>query len=228
MVPDLLINCVGLIKQRDSITSEQFIAVNSLLPHRLANICEENGLNMIHITTDCVFSGEEGDYNENAKHDVHDLYGKSKSMGEPINCSVIRSSIIGEEFKNKLSLLEWVKSNKGGEIDGYANHWWNGVTCLKLAEIISDIIENSTWWLGVKHIYSPSVNKFQLVQMINEIYELNIKINEVTNGVTVNRTLSSAYGEEVQDNLFKQIVEQKEFWSMINTNKYGNYISNLI
>jgi dTDP-4-dehydrorhamnose reductase len=132
---------------------------------------------MIHITTDCVFSGKHGNYNENAIHDEINDYGMSKSLGELCKATIIRTSIIGEELMNKRSLLEWVKSNQGKEINGFTQHFWNGVTCLQLAEIIYKIIKDELYWEGVRHIFSPkSVSKYELINMINEVYNLNITV----------------------------------------------------
>jgi dTDP-4-dehydrorhamnose reductase len=189
----VLVNCVGLIKQRKGLKTSDFIRINSLLPHIMSDICFENNIKMIHITTDCVFSGSVGNYDENFTHDSTDDYGRSKSIGEPYNCMVIRTSIIGEESKNKLSLLEWVKSNKNMEIKGFKNHLWNGVTCLQLSKLIFNFIKNNINWSGVRHIFSNQVSKYELVKYINEIYELNIKIHPIDDKFDVNRTLSSIY-----------------------------------
>ena len=210
---DILINCAGLIKQRKGTTTTDFIAVNSLLPHRMADICETQGKKMIHITTDCVYDGTEGEYNEDSIHDVFDSYGRSKSMGEPENCTVIRISIIGEEKTNKLSLLEWVKSNEGKEINGYKNHKWNGLTCLQVGKVMNNIMEGNLFWDGVKHIHSNEVNKYDLVSMINEIYNLNIKITPMDDNISVDRTLNSIHNIDKFKipNLYKQIEETRDF-----------------
>lgn len=217
---DVLINCAGLIPQRKSVKTVDFISVNSLLPHRLSEICEKQNMKMIHITTDCVFSGNIGDYKENSTHDATDEYGRSKSMGEPKNCTVIRTSIIGEEEKNKLSLLEWVKSNKNSQINGYKNHLWNGITCLQLGKIIKQILDEDLFWKGVRHIFTTdSVNKFELVSIINEVYELNIEITPVDNDYSVDRSLSSIYKPIIENpDLHSQIKESKEFYDIIKNN----------
>ena len=216
---DILVNCAGLIKQRKNINMSDFISVNSLLPHRLADICSEYKIKMIHITTDCVFTGESGFYNENSTHNVNDDYGKSKSMGEPINCMVVRTSIIGEEYRNKLSLLEWVKSNKGGEVNGFKNHLWNGLTCLQLSKLIINIVEKNEYWLGVRHIFSNSINKYELLKSINEIYKLEIVINPMSDKISIDRTLSSIYDITKYNipNIIEQIRETKDFHKKIFT-----------
>lgn len=139
---DVVINCIGLIKQRNDITRAEYIAANSLFPNTVADYCASNGLKFIQISTDCVYDGIKGSYNEESEHNATDLYGISKSLGEPENATVIRTSIIGEEVKNKLSLLEWVKSNSGKDINGFTNHIWNGITCLQFAKVCDEIIEN--------------------------------------------------------------------------------------
>jgi dTDP-4-dehydrorhamnose reductase len=210
---DVLINCAGLIKQRSGLKTRDFISVNSLLPHTLADLCLEKNIKMIHVTTDCIFSGRDGNYNEMSKSDVFDDYGLSKFMGEPNICTTIRTSIIGEEYKNKLSLLEWIRSNKGGKINGYTNHTWNGVTCLQLSKIIHNIITNNRFWVGTRHIFSNSVNKYELAKIINEIYELNIQIDPMETSEKIDRSLSSIHGTEEFNipPLDKQILETKLF-----------------
>lgn len=227
---DVLINCAGLIKQRKGITTADFVAVNSLLPHRMAEICYQQNMKMIHITTDCVYDGEYGNYKESVPHNVNDDYGKSKSMGEPENCTVIRTSIIGEEETNKLSLLEWVKSNKEGEINGYKNHIWNGVTCLQLSKIIIDIINKNIFWTGTRHIFSNQVTKYDLVKIINEIYKLNIKITPINDKISVNRTLDTIYDIDEFNipNLYKQIEEINIFYNNIRYKKSLEYYEKLI
>lgn len=238
---DILINCAGLIKQRKNVTTSDFVAVNSLLPHRLSGVCKKQNIKMIHITTDCVFSGKEGGYDEDSMHDVFDDYGKSKSMGEPKDCTVIRTSIIGEEKNNNLSLLEWVKSNRGGNISGFKNHIWNGVTCLQLGKIINNIIKDDYFWKGVRHVFSPELNKHQLVSIINEIYDLNIIIKPENASTSIDRTLSTKFNsinlEENNyhvnlikkiPNLYKQIEETKAFHDDIRHKAYLEHYDKLL
>ncbi len=208
-----LINCAGIIKQRKKVKFEEYVAVNSLLPHRLSNICESLNIKMFHITTDCIYNGTTGNYSELSKSDVSDDYGLSKLLGEPINCCSIRTSIIGEEESNKLSLLEWVRSNKNSEINGFTNHFWNGLTCLQISKLILEMIQKDIFWNGTRHIFSQIVSKHQLVSMINDIYELNIKINPIEDKNSINRTLVSEYDISIFDipDLYTQIKETKDF-----------------
>lgn len=192
---DVVINCIGTIKpQVDKLGTLTAIKVNSLFPHYLSNVCEKEGYKMIHITTDCVFSGKDGLYNEKSLHDCTDVYGKTKSLGEPENCTVVRTSIIGEELTRKLSLIEWVISMKDKSANGFTNHFWNGLTCLQTAKVFENIIANNKYWPGVRHIYSPNiVDKYELVKTISDVYGLNINLNAVEASVKCDRSLSTIY-----------------------------------
>lgn len=215
---DFFINCVGAIPQRGSYSKCDFIRINSIFPHFLSEFCEEKGLHFIHATTDCVFSGYSHNYNEKSLHTAEDIYGKSKSLGEPANAIIIRTSIIGEELLNKKSLLEWVKSNKDSTVDGYTNHIWNGITCLEFAKICAGIISTENYWGGVKHIHSPVfVNKCELVQLISDVYDLNITVNPVAPGLRNDKTLMSTRNDvtiEVPE-LREQLEKQRDFYPIL-------------
>jgi dTDP-4-dehydrorhamnose reductase len=203
---DIIINSAGVIKQRNFKHSE-LIKVNSLFPHFLSTI----GCNVIHITTDCVFSGKIGSYDEDSLHDCLDDYGKSKSLGECYDLTTIRTSIIGEEIYNKKSLVEWVKSSKNSKISGYLNHFWNGVTCLELSKQIEIIINSNQYWKGVRHYHSPNtVSKYELVSCINKIYELNNIVNPVM-AEYCDRSLKTIYDRPIKKSIEDQILEMKEF-----------------
>lgn len=200
---DVIINCAGIIPQKlNHIEYNKYIKINTLFPHKLQEFSEKNKAYFIHITTDCVFNGKkENSYDENDTHTETNIYGISKSLGEPENATNIRTSIIGEEINGKKSLLEWIKSNKNRTINGYNNHLWNGITCHQLALIINKIINEKLFWKGVRHIYSPNiVSKYDLCIYINEIYNLNITINKFSTE-TINKTLKSIYTPlfEIQD-----------------------------
>ena len=212
---DIVINCAGVIpqssKQRD-VNTRLYFVVNSMFPVILSIICSKYNAKMIHVTTDCVYSGQDGKYNENSIPDETNDYGLSKSLGDLSNCTIIRTSIIGEEINNKRSLLEWVKSNKGKEINGFTHHHWNGVTCLQLAKVIEEIIEKDIYWNGVRHVFSPrSVSKYELLCMINTIYSLNITINKLETE-KIDKTLSSIHDKlfDIPD-LLEQMNQMKLF-----------------
>ncbi len=209
---DVVINCAGAIKPRvDELGALNSIVVNSVFPRILANVVEKIGAKMIHPTTDCVFSGNTGGYDENSPHDVTDTYGRTKSLGEPENCTVIRTSIIGEEVNQGRSLVEWVKRNHDKEIPGYSNHIWNGVTCYEFAKICHKIINGKLFWNGVRHIHSNSLTKYELVELINVMYSLNIKLVSKEAPVSCDRSLTSIYAPVVEvPSLAYQVAEMRE------------------
>ena len=185
----------------------------------MANLCEQYKVKLIHPTTDCVYTGNKGDYNEKDPYDVSDVYGMSKALGEPSNCTVVRTSIIGEEVNQGRSLVEWVKSNKDGNTNGYLNHYWNGVTCLQFGKIVETIIEKDLFWVGIKHLHSNKVDKCELSSMINKHYNLNINITPVEVPISVDRSMTTIYEENLKEfdipDLDVQIKEMYDFKSIL-------------
>lgn len=192
--PDIIINCIGVIKQRNDIKNTlNMIRINSLLPHILNDICHTNKIKLIHLSTDCVFSGNRGNYKESDNPDPTDKYGESKLLGE-INegtSLTIRTSFIGPELFNKKSLFEWIKSQKNTEIDGFENAIYSGLTTLTFAQVIENIIDKHLDLSGVWQVSSDSISKFELIKMINQKFNLNIKINR-NSSFQCNRSLNSS------------------------------------
>ena len=208
---DLIINAAGVIKQRNS-DNLNMLLVNGVFPNILAEIKMEIGCNVIHITTDCVFNGDSGSYKEDDAHDCLDHYGRTKSLGENHINTNIRTSIIGEEIYNKMSIVEWLISQKNLEINGYDNHLWNGLTCLELCKFIEKIIINKNYWKGIKHVFSPEViTKYTLSNIINGIYNLNLVINKYDTDNHCYRNLNSYYENEIESTISDQIKEMKNF-----------------
>jgi len=170
------------------------LRVNSIFPHNLGKWAQKNNVQAFHITTDCVYSGIKGSYMERDYFDANDVYGMSKNGGDTHECMTLRTSIIGEEQGQARSLLSWAQSQKGKEVSGFTNHIWNGVTTLHLAEIMGDIIEKNIYQPGVFHLHSPNkVTKFELLQILNEVYELELKIKAVTAAESCDRSLASVH-----------------------------------
>jgi dTDP-4-dehydrorhamnose reductase len=212
-IGDTVINCIGLIKQKitdnDSIKA---IKINSVFPHVLNDYCRYHYLNFIHVSTDCCFSGKKGNYTEEDIPDPEDIYGISKVAGEPSSCSVIRTSVIGGGSFKK-SLIEWVLDQKEN-INGYNNHYWNGVTCLQLAKEMEHVIVNNTFWGGVRHYFGEVVTKAQLVRAILNVYgnPNNVIVEDITVPDKVDRTLNSIYTTfDTPPNIVQQLKEQKNF-----------------
>lgn len=215
-----VVNCSGIVKQKiDDHTVEEVLKVNSIFPINLAKLCDRLKIQCFHITTDCVYSGKKGGYTESDLFDADDLYGMSKNAGDTDLCMTLRTSIIGEEKSHFTSLLSWVKAQKGKTINGYADHLWNGVTTLYLAEIIGNIIESELYQKGIFHIHSNDVvSKYELVTMINEVYGLGIMINRFETGQPCDRSLRSEKSLNallVNKDLRTQIDELKTFFEQL-------------
>lgn len=186
---DYVVNCIGVIKPFIDKDPPVSVWVNSYFPWRLADHCRSNGMKLIHITSDCVFSGKDGNYHEKSAHDCTDFYGKSKSLGEPDDCMVLRTSIIGEEIHKNASLVEWAKSQAGKSVRGFTNHLWNGVTTKQYAEIVAKIIDNGLYEPSLFHVFSDVVTKEQLLRLLDKRFNLNLAIDAVAANESVNRVL---------------------------------------
>jgi dTDP-4-dehydrorhamnose reductase len=192
--PDFIVNCIGVIKQRDEASSHiSTITVNSLLPHQLSELCAKWGGRLIHFSTDCVFSGHQGMYKEGDLSDAEDLYGKTKFLGETTeaNAVTIRTSIIGRELANHRSLLDWFLSNKGGRVRGYRKSIYSGVTTNHLAEVVADIILHHPQLQGVYQVASEPISKYDLLCLLREAYALDVAIDPV-DGEYANRSMDGS------------------------------------
>jgi dTDP-4-dehydrorhamnose reductase len=172
--PEAVINCAGIIKQRkeahDALTS---LTVNSLLPHRLARIAEIAGARLVHISTDCVFSGQKGNYIEDDVSDAEDLYGRTKYLGEihGPHCVTLRSSIIGHELDTRSGLIEWFLSQAGTTIKGFKHAIYTGFTTLEMARIIELILVRHRVIYGLWQVSSDPITKYDLLQIARQCYE---------------------------------------------------------
>lgn len=178
LIPDLIINCLGLVKQKflpnDFIMS---IQMNALLPHRLAKITQNYSVRLINFSSDCVFSGNKGMYTEIDKPDPSDLYGKTKLIGEVYygNVLTIRTSFLGHQIDAKYSLLEWLLSQKV-KCKGFVNAIYSGLPTIELAMILKDHIIFNNDLFGLYQISSDPINKYELLSLINDIYDLKLDI----------------------------------------------------
>ncbi|MDQ3630400.1 MAG: SDR family oxidoreductase [Actinomycetota bacterium] len=176
--PDVVINCIGIVKQaresRDPITS---ISINSLFPHRLAELCRAEGARLIHVSTDCVFSGRAGRYTENDVPDPVDLYGRSKLLGEAADgdCLTVRTSIVGRELSGANGLLEWFLG-QAGSVRGFQRAIFSGLTTQALAKVLASIISDHGALTGIRHVASEPISKFDLLCLLKDVYGLDVEI----------------------------------------------------
>jgi len=187
---DYVLNCIGIIKPFMAADIVSAIKINSIIPHILAEWCDSEQTRLIHITTDCVYSGNKGKYVESDLHDALDDYGKSKSLGEcPNKAMVLRTSIIGEEIHKDASLIAWAKSQKGQTISGFSTHTWNGITTNYYAKICDAIIQNGYFENGLFHVFAEDdVTKLEMMHMFNKKFDLGMTIEE-KQPATCDRTL---------------------------------------
>lgn len=169
--PEAVINCVGLIKQRDEASDEALtLRVNAEFPHRLAKRCGEAGARLIHFSTDCIFAGTKGNYTESDPSDAADLYGQSKHQGEVADAHsvTLRTSVIGHELGTNLALLDWFLSQRFKAVNGYTKAIYSGLTTLEMARIVDLILTQHTDLSGVWHVASEPISKFALLQLCRE------------------------------------------------------------
>lgn len=191
--PAVVVNCIGIVKQteaaKDPLVS---IEVNSLFPHRLARLCRSTGVRLIHISTDCVFSGHKGNYNEDDLSDAEDLYGRTKFLGEVSGegCLTIRTSMIGRELETSHGLIEWFLSQEGKTVNGYKRSIFTGFTTNALADIIAKIITENKNLQGIWHVASEPISKFDLLTLVKKVYDLHIEIRP-DDTVVVDRSLNA-------------------------------------
>jgi dTDP-4-dehydrorhamnose reductase len=181
--PEAVVNAVGIVKQRP--TAQEVIPsleINALFPHKLALLCRALGIRMIHMSTDCVFTGGKGNYQEKDLSDAEDLYGRTKYLGEVYDshCLTLRTSIIGKEISRKQGLLEWFMAQDGGKVRGFKNAIFSGFTTLELSRVIETILMHHPDKGGLYHVSSEPVSKHDLLVMIKE--KLNLKIEIIPAG----------------------------------------------
>jgi dTDP-4-dehydrorhamnose reductase len=172
--PDAVVNAVGIVKQRDEAKQAvPSIRVNSLFPHQLADLCDERGMRVLQVSTDCVFSGLRGNYTEDDVPDPVDLYGRTKLLGE-LNrpgCLTLRTSIIGWQLNTYSSMLSWFALQRGKQIQGYRKAIYSGVSTSVLTALIGDIIENHPDLEGLYHVASEPISKFDLLIRLKDALE---------------------------------------------------------
>lgn len=191
--PQVVINCIGLIKQYDAAKSHvEAIDINALFPHKLAVACNEVGAKLIHFSTDCVFSGEQGAYSEADSPDAQDLYGKSKCLGEVDYAPhlTLRTSIIGHELTGAVSLIDWFLSQTG-KVNGFSRAIFSGLPTCYVAQLLSEHILPKQDLSGLYHLSVDPIDKFTLLNIVSDIYSRSTTIHEQADFV-INRSLDSS------------------------------------
>ena len=190
--PDVVVNCAGLTKHKpeadDPLVS---IPINTLMPHRLAGLCKLVGARLIHVSTDCVFSGKKGGYVEDDFADAHDVYGKSKALGEVHypHTITLRTSTIGHELQSKYGLLDWFLLQEG-RCKGYTRAVFSGLPTVVFAQVVRDVVIPHKELSGLYHVAARPIVKFNLLKMIADVYGKTIDIVP-DDKLTIDRSLDA-------------------------------------
>lgn len=190
--PDVVVNCAGLTKHKpeadDPLVS---IPINTLMPHRLAGLCKLIGARLIHVSTDCVFSGEKGGYTEEDFADARDVYGKSKALGEVTypNTITLRTSTIGHELQSQYGLLDWFLA-QNRQCKGYNRAIFSGLPTVIFAQVVRDIVIPHAEMSGLYHVAAKPINKFDLLKLIAEVYGKSIDI-QADDKLVIDRSLDA-------------------------------------
>lgn len=176
--PQVVVNCIGLVKQlADANDPLQAVPINTLLPHRLASLCLAAGARLVHISTDCVFSGAKGGYLETDFPDANDLYGRTKLLGEVDypHAITLRTSIIGHELTGSRSLLGWFLAQQGS-VKGFRRAIFSGLPTAELSRVVRDVVLPRPDLRGLYHVAATPINKYELLRLVAEVYGKTIVI----------------------------------------------------
>lgn len=191
--PDVVINCIGLVKQlAEADEPLAAIPINALLPHRLARLCDVAGARLIHMSTDCVFSGTQGMYREQDLPDAQDLYGRSKYLGEVDypHAVTLRTSIIGHELSGAHSLVGWFLAQQG-TVKGFTRAIFSGLPTVELARVMRDFVVSNTDLRGLYHVSAEPINKFDLLKLVAQVYGKTVDITP-DDKLVIDRSLDSS------------------------------------
>jgi dTDP-4-dehydrorhamnose reductase len=177
--PDVVINCVGLIKQKEHVEDPLVVLpINAMLPHRLALLCAPGNVRLLHISTDCVFSGRRGMYTEDDPSDAEDLYGKSKYIGElrdAAHAVTLRTSIVGRELNSSRALVDWFLAQQGA-VHGFRRSIFSGMTAIELARVMRDVVLPNPQLKGLYHVSAAPISKFDLLKLVAAEYGKKIDV----------------------------------------------------
>ena len=177
--PEAVVNAVGIVKQRSEAKEViPSLEINSLLPHRLALLCRTAGARLVHLSTDCVFSGRRGNYRESDQPDAEDLYGRTKLLGEVSepHCITLRTSMIGPELSRKTGLLEWFLVQRGQTVKGFTKAIFSGFPTSELARIVEQVLVDAPTVYGVYHVAAAPISKYDLLSLIRDRLRLPVTI----------------------------------------------------
>ena len=191
--PDVVVNCIGLTKHHKEAEDPQIaIPLNTLLPHRMADLCAVAGARLIHVSTDCVFAGTKGNYAEGDAPDAGDVYGKSKHLGEVDypHAITLRTSTIGHELQSAYGLLDWFLSQRGS-CKGFNRAIFSGLPNTEFARVVRDVVIPRPELHGLYHVGADPIGKYELLKLIARVYGKQIDIVR-DDEFMIDRSLNSA------------------------------------
>lgn len=223
--PDIVINCIGMLIQTSKTNPDQTIFGNAYFPHLLKKLASDNDAKLIHISTDCVFSGKAGHYTETSFKDATDIYGASKSLGEiidDINLTV-RTSIIGPELKvNGEGLFHWFMLQTG-TVNGYKSNYWSGVTTLELAKFIEWVIDNP--YTGLVHLTNGQpISKYDLLTVFNNVYNKGIMIIDEKDYICDKSFINTNKDIKYSVPQYKEMLEEQKNFMLNHREFYNLYL----
>lgn len=196
--PDVVINCIGLIKQHDvSKQHVEAIEINALFPHKIAQLCDSIQARLVHFSTDCVFDGKTGNYLESDLPTATDLYGKSKCLGEVDYGKhvTLRTSIIGHELKSSVSLIDWFLSQEGS-VKGFSKAVFSGLPTVYVAKVLADYVLPNPSLSGLYQLSVDPIDKFSLISKVADVYSKQVEIEKFEDFVMDRSLNSTKFREE--------------------------------
>ena len=219
--PDFVINCIGILNQFAENNPDIAIYVNGYFPHYLDRLSEKYGYKLIHITTDCVFSGKKGNYTEDDFRDADSYYGRSKAIGEVNNNRTLtfRTSIIGPDInKDGIGLFNWFMKQEG-KIKGYSNVFWSGVTTLELAKAIEASFSQNI--SGLIHLVNnEKISKYDLLKLFSKYMNKDIEIEKYEDYFSDKSLIRTKKEFNYKVPKYEKMIEELSGWIEIN-NKYS-------
>ena len=229
--PDLIVNCIGALIHQSNNNPDRAIYTNAYFPHFLKRQANDRNARLIHLSTDCVFSGSRGGYQEDDFRDANDIYGRSKALGEIIDDKnlTIRTSIIGPELKEKgEGLFHWFMSNpKGTTINGFRSNFWSGVTTLELARFIKELIADGIPYSGLIHLTNNTkISKYDLLEIMNATYQRELILSDDKDKpVDKSFVNTSGYKNDYYVPTYREMIEAQFEFMVHHNHLYHQYLN---
>lgn len=210
--PEVVINCIGILNKVAEDNKPLAVIANSYLPHYVDEICRNNKIKFIHVSTDCVFDGKKGEYDEDSFKDATSFYGQSKALGEVNNDYnlTLRTSIVGpDKNENGIGLFQWFM-NQEKETNGFDKVIWTGVTTIEFAKCMEKAIQNNL--TGLRHVANnQQIDKYSLLNLFKKHFKKDIVIKPKSDYVS-NKSLVRTTDFDFEIPSYNQMVKEMSEW----------------